>query len=144
MITSGVAFDGIRAQLRERVLPELDDEATRSVVFAILGMLRDLELQVREDDDWCGVSARELAEGARRWRGWLADDADVAGELHARLDAATRAETPRKARAELLAAAELVVDRLWQPGAAGSYGAELADVRALLAADLARQLERIT
>jgi len=143
MITPALAFEGIRAQLRERVLPELDDEATRSVVFAILGTLRDLELQVRADDEWCRVSARELAEALPLWRGRLTGIAHVAAALDRHRAAAASAKTPREARAELLAGAELVVRTLWQQPTTPP-DVELADLRALLAADLARQLERTT
>ena len=143
MITPAVAFEGIRAQLRERVLPDLDDEATRSVVFAILGTLRDLELQVRADDEWCRVTAQELSEALPRWKSWVAGDAHVAAALDRHHAAAASAKTPREARAELLGGAELVVRTLWQQPTTPP-DVELADLRALLAADLARQLERTT
>lgn len=119
MITPERMVSAIRRDLAERVLPAVTDDRARSSVIAAMGILGDLALQIRDDDGWTQAAVAELRAGVAGWPVTV---------------------SPTAGRAELLAAAEALVERLW---AAGGHDELLRDVRRVLRADLAHQLKRI-
>lgn len=119
MITPEHMVTAIRRDLATRVLPALTDDRARSSVIAAMGILGDLALQVREDDAWVPAAVAELRAGVDRWPVTVPPDAG---------------------RAELLAAVESLVARLW---AEGEQDELLRDIRSVLWADLTHQLKRI-
>lgn len=116
MIEPRVALEEIRAQLREEVLPKLEDERARAIVVAALGILGDLALQVRDDDAWETDSAAELSALCTRLRLPASGD-----------------------RRTLLETLERYVRDAWSEGRME----HVEEVRHVLASDLARQLERM-
>lgn len=131
-------FDGMRLELRERILPELGDDYDRAVVIAMLGILGDLALEVVPDEAWCRTTAAELRPAIDRWSEALGGAARVE-ELARRADAAP----PAAARRALLEAASTIVRAIWHDERLRRDGALLAEIRRALRADLGRQLARI-
>lgn len=142
MIPVSTVLNGIRSELRAVVVPALDeDEYAISVIYAALGILGDLALQVEATDDWARRSAEELNVACLRW---AASDAAMnsAEQLEQASHLATE-EVGAHDRPVLLAAVERLIDELWSRPQDNAARILLADVRAVLAGDLARQLERI-
>lgn len=142
MISTALALDGVREQLRDVVLPELEDERARVVVIAALGILADLALQVREDETWSSEPAARLRDTLTRRRGELPGDEAVLAKVDDLMAAAESAESPGAARRALLDAATLVLRSLWQAGAQASHRELLGELRRALAVDLDHQLAR--
>jgi hypothetical protein len=132
-------LEALRRDLRELVLPRLEDEYVRSVVIAMLGILGDLAPRVRLDEDWCRASVEELRAGAEEWARALGGSPE--GREIAELAGRAAAEaSPGLARKLLLAAAEITLKTLWQEGRADPDPRFLDSVRSVLAADLRREL----
>jgi hypothetical protein len=142
MISPELALGGMREQLREVVLPALDDERARAVVIAALGILADLALQVREDDQWCRETVRQLHKALVRWRGKLPGGEVVLTRVDELVAQSEIASTPLAARRGLLDAATLVLRSLWKEGGQAQHGELLAELRRVLAIDLTHQLAR--
>jgi hypothetical protein len=128
-------IESIRQELAERVLPALDDDRARSSVIAMLGILRNLAVQIREDDAWIDDALAVLEPGCVRWRSALPADAPISLPE----PAGAGAQSPKERREELLAACEELVTYLWREQTAPTV---LADIRAVLRADLELQLAR--
>lgn len=129
---------GIRRDLRDVVLPAVEDDYARSVVVAMMGILRALPARIAADERWCVGSVAELQAGCARWADALHGDvARRVGELG---DRAAALASPEAARDLLLGAACEVLAEVWKPGDAGPDAALLRDVRGVLDADLSRQL----
>jgi hypothetical protein len=143
VIEPGEALDAIRDQLRRLVLPHLEDEGARSVVFAALGILGDLAPRVRADDRWCLASGEELAATLSGLGPHLADRPLVADQLaRAVRDAeAVRADAPATAREILMRAAEELFSEVWRDEALRRSEPLVEGLRDVLARDLSRQLE---
>jgi hypothetical protein len=142
MISPALALGGMREQLREVVLPAVDDERARAVVIAALGILADLALQVREDDEWCRVSVRQLRTVLGRWRRRLPGGEVLLARVDELVAQSNAASTPLAARSPLLEAATLVLRSLWEEGGQAQHGELLAELRLVLTIDLTQQLAR--
>jgi hypothetical protein len=143
VIEPGEALDAIRDQLRRLVLPHLEDEGARSVVFAALGILGDLAPRVRADDRWCVASGEELAAILSGLGPYLVDRPMVAERLAGAVrDAeAARADSPVTAREILMRAAEELFSEVWRDEVLRESGPLVEGLRDVLARDLSRQLE---
>ncbi len=142
MISPALALDGVREQLREIVLPVLEDERARAIVIAALGILADLPLQIREDDQWCRQTVRELHTVLASRRADLPGGEALLTQLDQLLARAEVALSPAAARRVLLDAASLVIRALWNEGGQAEHGELLGELRRVLAIDLANQLAR--
>ncbi|MEA2625101.1 MAG: hypothetical protein QOD06_1146 [Candidatus Binatota bacterium] len=134
MIGVRQALDGIRARLRDVVLPRLEDEHARATVIAMLGILGDLVPRVREDEDRWRPAVEALAAALRGRANRR--PADAAGAFRAAVEAALAEPSFATARLQLLEMAEHEVRSAW----AGRDGRDLTELRRALAVDLDVQL----
>jgi hypothetical protein len=143
VIEPGEALEAIRDQLRRLVLPHVEDEGARSVVFAALGILGDLAPRVRADDRWCLASGEELAATLSRIDPLLVDRPQLAEHLASavRAAAAVQSDAPATAREILMRAAEEVFAEVWRDEGLRESERLVGGLRDVLARDLARQLE---
>lgn len=133
MIDPDIVLAGIRRDLREIVLPAVEEEFARTAVIAMVGILGELDGRVRSDQRWCAESVNELAAGCERWAAALGGG-EPAAQRVLELRARAALEPPAAARETLLAAACETL------GACDEH--TVRDVRRVLAADLSRQLAR--
>lgn len=105
-------LEAVREELRKTVLDRIGGDYERSVVIAMLGILRDLRDAVVYDDAPIAAEAERLAAVCRGAVAEIGDHAS-AGEMVARLKAAERAATVKQRRDELAAAVETLVRELW-------------------------------
>ncbi|WP_199433795.1 hypothetical protein [Qaidamihabitans albus] len=137
MITPERALLAIRQELLARVLPAVTDQRARSSVVAAAGILGELVLQTREDDEWAARSAEQLETAVHRWR--EAGPEIVCTALDS--PSGTAPATPSGRRVAALEAVERLVARLWQEPEPSME--LLRDIRTVLRADLDEQLKRI-
>lgn len=138
MIDPHQVLEGLRRDLRGIVLPAVEDEYARSVVVAMMGILRELGPRLRADERWCMQSVQELRAGCERWADALDDLGANSVALRDASARAARETSPEAARGHLLAAASDAVRSVWA-APPGDHDL-LLDIRRVLAADLARQL----
>jgi hypothetical protein len=121
----------------------LTDEYDRSSVISMIGILGEIAGSLVEDETWAEESIIELREGCELWAAWLRPH--PAAERIAELLASSRATRSRyEARQKLLEAAELAIRTLWQNLELRRNSPHtLNDVRARLASDLKRDLDRV-
>lgn len=142
MIEPHPVLEGMRRDLRAIVLPAVEDDYVRSVIVAMMGILRELPRRICADESWCTQSVEELRAGCDRWAEALdAQEVSTVG-LRALGARAAHGTSPETARGHLLAAATEAVRSVWAvPDSLDT--ALLADIRGVLAADLARQLSPV-
>ena len=132
MIEPAIVLAGMRRELRDVVLPAVEDESVRASVVAMIGILGELSGRVRSDERWHAASVRDLEAGCERWAAALGAGAPAGRQLLELRERAGGVASPSGARELLLTAACRAVS-------AGD-AAVRADVRRVLAADLSRQL----
>ena len=111
-------LDAMRNELRTTVLPRIEGEYERSVVVAMLGILRDLGPLVVLDERPVEVAATELRRACDEWIGELGER-PLAGRLAELVREADAAASPAGRRERLLEAAETLVSALWRDPALG-------------------------
>ena len=131
----------MRRDLREIVLPAIEDEYVRSLVIAMVGILGELPRQLRSDEAWCAPSVEELQAACERWSSTLGER-EPAPRVRELAERALQEESPQAARRLLLAAASAMVAALWDEDRTSRDAELLRDVRHVLGADLAHQLAR--
>lgn len=143
MLDPQLVLLSFRRDLQQIVLPVLADEDARAVAVAGIGILGELANQVRWADEWCGETVREMLPASERWETQLSEESGAPRQIRRlRLKAiAASASDPVHARACLLEAAEIAVRTHWRAGPVNDGGAFIQEIRRLLAADIARQLQ---
>jgi hypothetical protein len=134
MIDARQALDGIRARLRDVVLPRLEDEHARATVIAMLGILGDVVPRLREDEERWRPAVEALAAALRGRADRM--PADAADAFRGAVEAAGDERSLAAARLRLLEIAEREVRDAWTAGGGGDLG----ELRRALAADLDVQL----
>jgi hypothetical protein len=140
MIAPDVALELVRDQLRGEVLPRMaeDDDYTRSIVVAAIGILGELSQRVVEADAWCEPSVRELRRAGATWSAHL--EGALAVEVADLVGRSRSAPSLPAERRLLLEAAERIVTSFWA-GDGTRVDEELRrEVCALVAADNALEV----
>lgn len=113
-------LEAIREELRTTVLERIEGDYERSVVIAMLGILRDLRDTVVYDETPIAAEAERLAAVCRQAVDELGEHA-LAVEVAGHLRSAERTVNAAGRRRELATAVEHVVRELWREPALAAH-----------------------
>lgn len=132
MTDVGRLLEAVREELRSTVLDRIEGDYERSVVIAMLGILRDLRDAVVYDEAPIAAEAARLLDVCRRAIDVLGEHA-LGAEIAGRIAASERTTNATERRDALAAAVETLVRELWRlPELGESRRALLPYVRAAL------------
>jgi hypothetical protein len=106
-------LDAVRCELRATIQPKIEDEYERSVVIAMLGILREVGAAVALDERPVTQENERLRAACGDWIAALGED-PLAGRIASLARAADTATSALERRTHLLEATETVVRELWR------------------------------